>query len=193
MRLFGITGEMGVGKDTLMQEVQRRHSNVVCLSFKQYLYEQLSIMYRVPLERVISLCTDRLLKELPCDEFEGQTPRYALIDLSENRLKKQYGRAIIAIETYYKISQIPQLNDKIVLLDGGFAHEFGTVRRRLLVDEQKGILQLEQFEIVELTRPGVRGTRTDDSRKHAVQPTATIENNSTREKLYWAFINAVKK
>lgn len=91
-------------------------------AFKTELYQNTADHFEVDLDLVIYLASNRNTKEVPHTLFYGMSPRQALIEVSENVYKPNYG------QDYYGKALVQSLDGgHYGVSDGGFQSEFDTV------------------------------------------------------------------
>jgi hypothetical protein len=107
------------GKDFM---VERLSDILEHRAFKTELYKNTADYFGVDLDLVIELTSNRHTKEIPHPLFNGKTPRNALIHVSENVYKIEYG------QDFYGKALVRSLsNGHYGVSDGGFQSEFDTV------------------------------------------------------------------
>lgn len=108
------------GKDTLanwLVEATGAHKG----QFKDQLYVIASAVFNIPLERLIELATDTVLKEEPTQELRGYSPRQALILVSEVMVKPVLGKDYFGQVEKEKLPE--RTNKGVVYSDSGFPEE----------------------------------------------------------------------
>lgn len=120
-RVILLNGPPNSGKDTLAAGLANHllpYQTAVLRSFKTPLYQLASIFYGIPFDEVITLCTDRDLKDRHSDEF-GCTPREALIFISETVVKPNFG------DDWFGLQAVRSLAEDCINIftDSGFEKE----------------------------------------------------------------------
>lgn len=114
-----LNGPPGSGKDTLADELTKfgftKHQ------FKESLYQATAGYYQHEVDDVRHLFTSRDLKEVPCTEFDGKSPRDALIHVSEDVYKVQYGKDYFGRAAAHECRNAG--TEYAVFSDGGFYEE----------------------------------------------------------------------
>jgi hypothetical protein len=139
MSVVIFNGPPGSGKDALAEHfVQRwgfRHQR-----FKYGLVPLVLRAYRVTADWFDAHYT-RELKEQPCHELAGMSPRQALINMSEQVIKPAFGEAAFGIMAARRLDKTA----RTVFSDGGFVDELEPVVAEIGADN---------VLIVRLVRPG---------------------------------------
>jgi hypothetical protein len=178
-----LNGAPSSGKDTVAQwldEVKYNGYSVYKQEFKEKLYDILGAIYSLPLHEVYSL-SDRESKELPQECFGGLSLRQAMIKVSENIIKPNYG------EDYFGIMAAKALieGELNVFSDGGFQSELAPIIDKVGEDN---------VLIIRIHRDGC--TFENDSRDFLpdglVDLTVDIDNNGTLDELFENVEKAIK-
>ena len=122
MRVFILNGPPGIGKDTLAMHIQQL-LGFPTMAFKTALYVETARHYDLPLHIVFNLCNVRLYKEVPTDLFWGDSPRSALIHVSENLIKPNFGKKFFGLKAHEEILKLAGVTGSVVFADGGFVEE----------------------------------------------------------------------
>lgn len=194
MKLIMINGAPYSGKDTVANHLMER-SNVYRARFKDPLYEALSLFYGLPLKEVEDLCNSpKEIKDSPHPKFNGKSPRGALIHMSEDVMKPNFGLDIVSKLTAKKIQCLELGRDYfdselvVVMPDCGFPNE---------VEELQAMLGLDRSDIflIRIEREGC--SFEGDSRTYVPNPDLVIFNNSSLVDLYavvnYSVINFLNK
>lgn len=185
MKLILINGPKGSGKDTLAQMILDRIPNTRLTTFKTVLYKETARRLNVDLNWLIEVATDRTLKETPLEELGGISPRQALIDTSEDHIKKEHGPFGVS---YHLVEDILSREYcgrfTFVIPDSGFNHEVNYLTNVL---KKFG---LSNLTVIRLDRDGC--TYEGDSREYLDNPDIHLHNNGSPEELYQAFIKEYK-
>lgn len=120
--LIFVSGPKFAGKDTVGQVLKKNYPNVEIVRFKHVLYQALAFIYNLPYETVDEICNDRKIKETPIDEFDGRSPREALIYASD-LLRKGYGDAWVAERLFKEFIETFNPFKTYVFTDCGFNSE----------------------------------------------------------------------
>lgn len=105
------------------------------------------------------------VKDQPCDEFWGITPRQAYIAFSEKFLKELHGKTVFGRILAHKIRSVASRGSKLAAIsDSGFLDE-----ALVLIDE----FGAENCMLITLTRDGT--SFSGDSRSKVVLPIKTVE------------------
>ena len=121
-----LNGPPGSGKDTIAD-------TAVCLAgwkkfqFKDTLYELTAAYFQEDLDFVKFLCTTRALKEEKSEVFFGNTPREALIHVSEDIVKPTFGHDFFGRSVARDI--LASGAPVAILPDGGFEEETEALRK----------------------------------------------------------------
>lgn len=91
-RIIGLTGTIGSGKDTVA-EILRKKFLFERVAFADAIRKGISAMFDISIDEL----NDRNVKEQPCKELCGQTPRYAM-----QKLGTEWGRKLIADDIWIK-------------------------------------------------------------------------------------------
>lgn len=116
-----LNGPPGVGKDTLGAKLIRYGFEPV--AFKEHLYEATADYYGLPLEPFVKIASHRTWKEIPSPLLNGKSPREALIHVSEDIMKPQYGNRVFG----EVVSEVCFNYPYCVITDGGFKEEMQAV------------------------------------------------------------------
>lgn len=116
-----LNGPKGSGKDTL-GEALAKHLGGYTARFKEVLYKHTADIFNVDQSWLEEIANDTTLKELPCEELHGYSPRAALIFTSENVYKPVYGK------DYFGKKTLELLEEGITFItDSGFREEAETI------------------------------------------------------------------
>ena len=86
-----LNGPPGCGKDVLADYLEMASEDVNRVSFKDPLYDFMCSIYDIKIGELLSISYDRGLKEQPLPVFDGLSYREALIKVSEEVIKPNYG------------------------------------------------------------------------------------------------------
>ena len=169
-----INAPSGTGKDVAAEYVAMYHGNFEKRQFKQPIYEIGAAIYNLTYETMLMLCTDRSRKEKPHGVFDGLSPREALIFVSENVIKPNYGNDYFG----RRVADTFTSNHSYVFSDGGFKEEIEGVIKKI---------GIENVLIIRAYRPGF--TFNGDSRNYldeTMLPDVKFidVNNDSTEKIF---------
>lgn len=116
-----LNGPPKCGKDTLAERLVEHGYKI--LMFKDGLYEATAAYYDLPLEYVAHLCTDRRYKDFPHSAFGSMSPREALIHVSEDVWKPQFGARVFG----ERLAEAAYDFGNVIVPDGGFKDELNAV------------------------------------------------------------------
>jgi hypothetical protein len=146
-----LNGPPNSGKDTLGNLLAKKFRNVALTTFKYDLYKETAKYFKVGLNEFIERASDRILKEQKVSALGMRSPREALIHVSEDIIKPQFGKEYFGNKALDRVREgVPA--DTIVFTDGGF------------VDEAKVFLN-ENYKVTIFHLIG-RGTFEGDSREY---------------------------
>lgn len=111
-------GPPGSGKDEACLFLKRNHG-FHHLQFKDQLFIDTTEYFGVSLNWFLADYDNRELKEMPREELNGLSKRNALIHVSENVIKPNYGKDYFGVKTAEKVDA--KLN--YCFSDGGFVEE----------------------------------------------------------------------
>ena len=124
VKIIGLTGPAGAGKDTVADMLQSIHL-MPRISFADPLYRALSAMLDIP----VSTLRKRETKELPIEGL-GVSPRFLL-----QTLGTEWAREVVAKDWWVKIAKLhidkmapPGFNRPVVITDVRFQNEVDFVR-----------------------------------------------------------------
>lgn len=157
-----LNGPPNCGKDTLADALS---DVAVKVEFKHALYKETAKYCKVDLSHFTNLATNRSTKEKYIHML-GCTPRGALIHVSENIIKPQYGKQFFGKALARTISQRPWAS-AFVVSDGGFDEEIEPLH------------DVGKVLIVRVLRDGC--SFEGDSRKYLDNPICVLDNNGTVE------------
>lgn len=147
MKIILLNGPPGSGKDTLAQAIQDCNPGYTHLTFKEKLIELTLVIYSLNIDKQW-LFSDRVTKDAPTPLFKGLTPRQALIKVSEQVIKPNFGSDYFAKALVTKIENIERntcgKDSNIVVSDLGFQSEIDSI--------QKNLLSYVTIEVVHLIR-----------------------------------------
>lgn len=135
-KLIIFNGPPGSGKDEAVRfldefaQEERGVRITVPMMFKERLYKLASVVYALSYDEVVEYCTDRKLKETPCDAFWGLSPRQAIIRVSEECMKPVYGKDYfgkVCVADMIKTNIVIPCNKTFLFSDGGFPDEVNQV------------------------------------------------------------------
>lgn len=115
-----LNGPPNSGKDTIADLLVAGHG-FTKHQMKDKLYAETASHFGVELATLRVLANNRSVKEKPLAILEGKSPREALIHVSQNIIKPQYGKnyfGVCAAEACLNNN-----NQKVVFSDGGFSEE----------------------------------------------------------------------
>ena len=118
-----LNGPPSVGKDTIGLLFDQNHGSTLS-AFKNSLIEITLAIYNISHDNFIKLYES---KELPCPEFNGLSPREALIFVSEEVIKPKFGNAFFGSRTALSIPPKNIERYGVTLTDCGFAPEINQV------------------------------------------------------------------
>lgn len=96
------------------------------IEFKKKVIDLLCCVYDLTLEEFYENYT-RELKELPSDKFDGLSPRQALIKISEDVIKPNYGKEYFGLSVSRRLVE----NKINAASDGGFVEELNPIYDKL--------------------------------------------------------------
>lgn len=133
---IAFNGPPGSGKDFAVEHLQNIFSQESThhLRFKDKLYELTKLIYHFEesdSEEFLTLVTDRKLKDLGSPRFNGLSPREALIHVSEDIIKPNFGNDYFGNALVSKAKSIIEERNKkgktfnlFLISDSGFISEF---------------------------------------------------------------------
>ena len=162
-----LNGPPGCGKDTLADALEMASEDVNRVSFKDPLYDLMCAIYGIKIGELLSISYDRVLKEQPLSVFGGLSYREAIIKVSEEVIKPNYGEAFFGRSAAKRI--VPGCVN--VFSDSGF------------MEEVTPLFKVVPWAEVLLVRIHKRGTFEGDSRGYLdpneFHMTVDIDNNNT--------------
>lgn len=126
-----------VGKDTTAEMLKDMIPGSCIRMVKTEIYKATAEYYKIPLDLVIELCTNRKFKDEPNENFRGKTPRQGLIYVSDDVMKVQHGDDYFGIKL---IESFPE-HGVVIVPDGGFYPEIAVIVEDANMDEEVLILQ----------------------------------------------------
>ena len=163
-----LNGPPGCGKDTLADALEMASEDVNRVSFKDPLYDLMCAIYDIDLGNLLSISYDRGLKEQPLPVFDGLSYRQALIKVSEEVIKPNYGDYFFGRSAAKRI--VPGCVN--VFSDSGFMEEAGC------------LFDVVPWAEVLLVRVVGRGNFDNDSRSYLNQDefhmSLTLKNDGKR-------------
>jgi hypothetical protein len=171
-KIIIFNGPPGSGKDTLADILEKKY-HCAHIRFKDGLVPLVLAAYHVDQEWFSAHYT-RELKDRPCTELAGMSPRQALINMSENVIKPAFGEAAFGLIAVKRINP----EQMTVFSDGGFVSEL-----RPIIDA----IGAKHTLIIQLSRPGC--TFENDSRSYYPEnvlgcTTVWLDNTGTIDELY---------
>lgn len=123
-KIILLNGPKLSGKDTLADLIVERQ-DYTKMQFKGRLYEIGAMVAGMELDHYITLCTDRVTKDSPCEGFNYLTPREHLIHVSENVIKPLLGDDYFGLYLAGKIRfcRNTTTSHGVVISDSGFEEE----------------------------------------------------------------------
>ena len=174
MIVIALNGPILSGKDYVAGKLAgpliEEGYSVHTAQFKSCLYEWVSRFYNIPMDDLNGFF-QRERKEMPCIEFNGLSPRQAIIHVSENVIKPMLGSDYIAEHTVRSI--LKQKADVVIVSDIGFQEE---------MDSLEGSFGPPKCLLIKIatTRDGIKLTYGDnDSRNYVTayrSPTFHLSN-----------------
>lgn len=118
-----LNGPPGVGKDTLGEELNKKHDSVQLCSFKRPMFDIALAASGIPKDVWDARYNDRELKEEPWDRLNGLSCREFMIYISEEFIKPVFG------EDHFGNMALGQVegNGYFIFTDSGFQEEFRAV------------------------------------------------------------------
>jgi hypothetical protein len=173
MIVIVINGPTCSGKDTLVDALAERITNRDVLYFtpKHLLCKWVGSKYGLNPKSVWQINADKEVKWDKLNIFGGLSVMEALIDVSENDIKKNYGEEGVirlGLDDFIKDNQ-HVLKDSVVLIDNGFNSEYEVIKE---VFEPHGVVNL-----VRITRKGY--SFDGDSREFIEDPRFIFKNDGT--------------
>lgn len=147
-----LNGPPGVGKDTIGKAIAKEMPDVQLFEFKEMLRWATWRYFidgkpereiRLPFHAFKELCADRALKEEPVPDLDGNSPRQALIYVSESVYKPLHGDDYFGRAASNAVSHSLEPGGVAVFTDGGFLKE-----QQVLADDGYKVL------VVRLHRKG---------------------------------------
>ena len=124
MKVLIFNAPPGAGKDyaakVIVDNFQSRGLRAYHTKFAKFLKKATHKLYSIPYSWDYF---EGELKDLPCEEFYGKTPRQAYIALSETFFKPLYGEDFFALRLCDELLSLKTRNNLIVISDGGFKPE----------------------------------------------------------------------
>ena len=151
--IYVLNAPPNAGKDTIADILVDKHGAIKA-SFKHALYKCTSYEFKMDLDKLIKLSTDRDTKEVYCNEL-GMSPREALIYTSEQVIKPKHGADYFGNQAAKSILANNIASELIVFSDGGFESE---------------IAPLTKIATTTIVRLYGRGNFINDSRDYIVHP-----------------------
>lgn len=104
-----------------------RPCGAVKREFKQKLFDLVMLIYSIKPERFWQIYNDRALKEKPLPEFEGLSIRQAMIKVSEEVIKPNYGKQ------YFGVAAARELQEGVlnIFSDSGFVEELTPIAEKV--------------------------------------------------------------
>lgn len=115
-----LNGPPGCGKDTIADVFVKMGAQK--LQFKDGLYKATAEVYGLHEDFVKLISTKRDMKEVPHPALGGLSPRQALIHVSEDIWKPQYGSRVFG-----EMLSDSAVHDFVIVPDGGFQDELNAV------------------------------------------------------------------
>ena len=122
MRVFILNGPPGIGKDTLAANILGLFG-FPTVEFKAALYRETAEYLGVELDYLVGAATNRHTKEVPDLYLGGISPRQALIHVSEEIIKPQYGKKFFGLKAVETLKAMDGQVGTVVFSDGGFVEE----------------------------------------------------------------------
>jgi len=118
-KIILLNGPPNSGKDTLADRLELESEDVNRCSFKDPLYDLVAAAYDISLGELLELCNDRDKKEVCSYLLDGDSPRTAMIKMSERIIKPVFGK-----EVFGKLAAKQIANGCVnVFSDSGFTDE----------------------------------------------------------------------
>ena len=160
-----LNGPPGCGKDVLADYIEMASEDVNRVSFKDPLYDLMCTIYDIKIGELLSISYDRGLKEQPLPIFDGLSYREAIIKVSEEVIKPNYGKDFFGRSAAKRI--IPGCVN--VFSDSGF------------MEEVTPLFEIVPWAEVLLVRIEDRGNFGNDSRSYLdpdeFHMSVTLQNN----------------
>lgn len=127
--IFNAPPEAGkdIAAKATIEYLRRRVINATHCEFKEQIFKQVKLFYCLTDEQWDTLYT-RENKETPTPLLDGKSPRQALIHMSENVTKPNFG------DDYYGQAASKSHGEVLVFSDGGFVSELKPLIERFGVD-----------------------------------------------------------
>lgn len=190
MHVIIINGPKFSGKDTLCNLLLKLFPGAIHARFKDVLYEYSHDLWNIKesqgltLEAWIELCNDPDLKDVPVkwlanEKGKSLSPRQALIHVSEDIIKEEYGPDGVAYLTVMRLQELyPDYKDKLFIFsDGGFNNEIKSLMNDF------GIRR-KDVTIVRVDRKGC--SFAGDSREYIHNPDLMLTNRDNDPSFYLA-------
>ena len=131
--IFYLNGPPGCGKDSIGQGIcDALRTEVQKLAFKSHLYVVTAAIVGMDLDDFVAICTDRETKDrrglLPSGPFGNDTPRDAMIFVSERVIKPSLGKSFFGNIAAMSVLPHPGVT---VFTDSGFSEEIARVHGEL--------------------------------------------------------------
>lgn len=181
MKIFIFNAPPSSGKDEACNYIEKMVAGVTHHRFKKHLIDLTLLIHQVSQEWWDSRYTTEL-KNVKCAELDNQSPREALIKVSEDVIKPKYGK------DYFGIAAAKLINPDVnlhIFSDGGFKDEVRILRERFPTAE---------ITIVKVIRDGYTFESQNDSRSYISVDgcnEVTIENNADLESYLNTILNLV--
>lgn len=125
MRLIGLSGAIGAGKDTVAGILQEIDDTFVALSFKAGMVSSLMDIFEL---ESAELFFNRELKEIPSPRLMGHTPRYVMQTFGTDFIRNKIHEDFFVFRTENKLKKLlPSYG--VIVTDVRFANDVEMVKR----------------------------------------------------------------
>lgn len=168
MRIIAFTGPKGCGKSTAAKHLMKEHG------FERHYFAK-ALKEMIKCLGLDERHVNGDLKEVPCEELCGQTPRFAM-----QTIGTEWGREIIHSQLWVNAwkNTLPECN--VVCDDLRFPNELETLK------EKDGI-------VIDITRPGFDRDQSHESEAHALPFDYQIDNSGSFQNMIDQIEEILKK
>lgn len=190
MHVIILNGPKFSGKDTLCNLLLKLFPGAIHARFKDVLYQysyelwELEKTQKITLDQWIEICNIPTLKDVPVEWLlteDGKviSPRQALIHVSEDIIKKEYGEDGVAYLTVLRLKELYPDYDKqmFIFSDGGFNNEIQS-----LINDFN--IKRKSLTVVRIDRKGC--SFAGDSREYIHNPDLMLQNRENDPSFYLA-------